>query len=407
MAVRFRLYPEPSAVAVMVRHNAHARYVWNLALEQANTYRPAQGPTPNNAVRMRQLSEARQGTWLGLGSSVVQQGALRDFDQALKNWWGGTHRRPTWRKAGQSEGFRVRDLSVAKLTGTWGTVHVPKVGSVRFRLTRPWSDVRSATSARVTLDRAGRWHVSFTTPKTPFDRTSTEAAIGLDLGIAAGVATSTGELLKMPPLLSAGEAQRKRRLQRKIARQCPGSQRRARTKAAGARLAARETDRRKDWIEKTTTQLVKNHDLIAVEALKVKNMVRSARGTVENPGRRVAQKRGLNRSIQSQAWALFRKRLTEKATAATSPCAVVAVNPANTSRRCSECGHTAKDNRKSQAVFSCQSCGYTDNADVNAAKNILAAGLAVSGRGADCKPTGPPGPVADGVEASTPRTVAA
>jgi putative transposase len=296
---------------------------------------------------------------------------------------------------------------VAKFTRTWGTVHVPKVGPVRFRLTRPWSDIRSATSARVTLDRAGRWHVSFTTPQTPFDRTSTGAAIGLDLGVAASVATSTGALLKMPPLLTTGETQRQRRLQRKMSRQGQGSRRRARTKAAVARLAAREVDRRKDWIEKTTTQLVKNHDLIAVEALKVKNMVRSARGTVENPGRRVAQKRGLNRSIQSQAWALFRKRLTEKATAATSPCAVVAVNPANTSRRCSECGHTAKDNRKSQAVFSCQSCGYTDNADVNAAKNILAAGLAVSGRGADCKPTGPPGPVADGVEASTPRTVAA
>jgi putative transposase len=407
MAARFRLYPEPSAVAVMVRHNADARYVWNLALEQANTYQPARGPTPNNAVRMRQLSEARQGTWLGVGSSVVQQGALRDFDQALKNWWGGTHRRPTWRKAGQSERFRVRDLSVAKLTGKWGTVHVPKAGPVRFRLTRPWSDVRSATSARVTLDRAGRWHVSFTTPRTPFERTSTEAVIALDLGIAASVATSTGELLKMPPLLSAGENQRKRRLQQKMARQDQGSNRRARTKSAVARLAAREVDRRKDWIEKTTTQLVKDHDLIAVEALTVKNMVRSARGSAENPGRKVAQKRGLNRSIQSQAWALFRKRLTEKATAATSPCEVVAVNPANTSRRCSECGHTAKENRESQAIFRCQSCGYTDNADVNAAKTILAAGLAVSGRGADCKPPGPPGPVANGVEASTPRTVAA
>ena len=406
-ALRFRLYPESSAVAVTVRHNADARYVWNLALEQANTYRPEQGPTPNHLVRMRQLAEARQATWLGQGSSVVQQGALRDFDQALKNWWGGTHRRPTWRKAGQSEGFQIRDLSVAKLTGKWGTVYVPKMGPVRFRLTRRWSDVLSATSARVTLDRAGRWHVSFTTPQTPFERTSTDAAIGLDLGIVASIATSTGGLLKMPPLLSAGEIQRKRRLQRKMSSQCKGSNRRTRTKSAVARLAAREADRRKDWIEKTTTQLVKDHDFIAVEALKVKNMVRSSRGTVETPGRNVAQKRGLNRSIQAQAWALFRKRLTDKASVSTSPATVVAVNPANTSMRCSGCGHTAKDNRKSQAVFSCQSCAYTDNADVNAARNILAAGLAVSGRGADCKPTGPSDPVADGVEASTPRTVAA
>ena len=409
MAGRFRLYPDDTSAGAMMRHCADARYVWNLALEQANTYRAERGPTPNSAVRMRQLADARSETWLGEGSSVVQQQALRDFDQALQNWWGGTHHRPTWRKAGQSEGFRVRDLSVAKLNRKWGTVYIAKVGPVRFRLTRPWGDVASAKSARVTLDRAGRWHVSFTGGQPPFERTGTGtgSAVGLDMGIAATLTTSAGEQLHMPALLTAGEAQRKHRLQRRMSRQCKGSRRRARTKALVARLAAREADRRKDWIEKTTTQLVRDHDVIAVEDLKVSNMVRSAQGTVKAPGKNVAQKRGLNRSIQSQAWALLRQRLEDKALAAIPPVVVVAVNPANTSRRCSGCGHTAQDNRKSQAVFSCQSCGYTGNADVNAALNILTAGLAVSGRGADCKPTGPSGPVADGVEASTPRTVAA
>src|ERR1022692_4265612 len=109
-------------------------------------------------------------------------------------------------------------------------------------------------------------------------------------------------------------------------------------------------------------------------------MVRSAKGTKESPGSRVRQKAGLNRSIYNQGWATFRQRLTDKAQAATVPVEIIVVNPAFTSLRCSGCGHTTKENRKNQAVFDCQICGYTANADVNAAINILAAGQAVTGR---------------------------
>jgi putative transposase len=336
----------------------------------------------------RSLTEARRGTWLGEGSSVVQQQALFDLDRAFKNWWKnpGHFSRPTWRKAGVHEGFAIRDLSVRRLNRRWGEVLVPKCGWVRFRVTRQWADICAATSARVTLDRAGRWHVSFTAPPPAFCRRPTGATVGLDMGIAATVTTSDGVHFRTPKPLTPGEAQRKRRLQRKLARQKRGSNRRERTKRQIARLSAREVDRRKDWIEKTTTALVRDYDLICIEDLKVKNMVRSAKGTVENPGKNVRQKAGLNRSISSQAWALFRTRLTDKAAAAIGPDGsprpvVVAVPPAFTSQRCSACGHTAKENRESQAVFQCQSCGYAANADVNAAINIRAAGLAVAGRG--------------------------
>ena len=156
----------------------------------------------------------------------------------------------------------------------------------------------------------------------------------------------------MPKLLSPGESQRKRRLQRKLSRQKKGSKRRTRTKLQIAKLTARETDRRKDWIEKTTTELVHSYDLIVIEDLKVKNMSRSSKGTRENPGKNVAQKRGLNRSIRSQAWALFRKRLKDKAANATSPVVVIPINPKYTSQTCPQCEHVAEDNRKSQAVFS-------------------------------------------------------
>ncbi len=183
----------------------------------------------------------------------------------------------------------------------------------------------------------------------------------------------------IPELLSSDEAQRKRRLQRKLARQKKGSKRRARTKLSIAKLSARESDRRKDWIEKTTTNLVREYDLIAIEDLQVKNMVRSAKGTLDNPGKNVAQKTGLNREILYQSWSLFRKRLEDKAVA--SAVVVIPVNPKHTSQTCSECKHCVPENRESQEVFVCKACGHTEHADVNAAKNILAAGLAVSARG--------------------------
>jgi putative transposase len=382
VSIRERLYPSRESEPVLARHCADARYVYNLGLEQRSFWRPGMASI-SVYDQKRSLTEARQGTWLGEGSSVVQQQALFDLDRAFKNWWRNSSHfgRPTWRKAGVHESFAIRDLSVRRINRKWGEVLVPKCGWVRFRITRQWADMCAATSARVTLDRAGRWHVSFTTPPAAFERTPTGAAVGIDMGVVSTVTTSDGEHLKMPALLSSGEAQRKHRLQRQLSRQTKGSNRRNRTRRQVARLSAKEADRRKDWIEKTTTALVLDYDVICIEALSVKNMVHSARGTVGNPGKNVRQKAGLNRAISAQAWALFRKRLTDKAIHATSAVELVAINPAYTSQRCSECGYMAPENRESQAVFCCRSCGYSANADVNAAINIRAAGLAVSGRG--------------------------
>jgi putative transposase len=228
--------------------------------------------------------------------------------------------------------------------------------------------------------------------------------VGIDLGVVTTATTSDGCHLVMVDPLSPTEQARRRRLQRRLARQTKGSNRRSATKHALARLSAREVDRRKDWIEKTTTALVRDHDLIAIEDLAVRNMARSARGTMDKPGTNVAAKRALNRSIHSQAWGLFRTRLEHKAAAAVNPdgtprhVVVIAVNPAHTSQRCSACGHTAKENRKNQAAFACVNCGHTDNADVNAAINIrelalaTAPGHGVDGRGGDIRLGSPSSP---------------
>jgi putative transposase len=165
-------------------------------------------------------------------------------------------------------------------------------------------------------------------------------------------------------------------LQQRLARAKRGSNRRARTKRAIAKLKAREADRRKDWVEKATTDLARRFDTIRIEALDLRAMTRSARGTVEQPGVGVAAKRGLNRGISRSCWGLLAARLQHKASGR-----VEQIPAAYTSQRCAVCGHVAPENRKSQAVFQCRACTAGPcNADVNAARNI-AAGRAVTARG--------------------------
>lgn len=134
-----------------------------------------------------------------------------------------------------------------------------------------------------------------------------------------------------------------------------------------AGLRAREANRRKDWCEKTSTLLARSYGLIRFEKLNITNMTRSAKGTVEQPGRHVAQKSGLNRAILAQGWGLLRQRTGHKA-----PGRVEDVPAPYTSLRCSACGWIDKNSRKSQAGFVCSSCGFTCNADTNASINIAA-----------------------------------
>jgi putative transposase len=294
-------------------------------------------------------------------------------------FFSGTRSRPTWRKVGRNDGFRITGRrgqhgDVRRLTRNWGQVRVPKVGWVRFRWSR---DVPGDTrSFRVTRDRAGRWHVSFAVTPNPVPGPGSGGLVGIDRGVTVSAALSTGEMLAAPRL-SAREQVRLRHLQRKLARATRGSGRRSRVKAAVARLKARERDRRKDWCEKTSTDIARRFDVIRVEDLKIAKMTRSAKGTAEQPGRSVRAKAGLNRAISRSGWGLLVRRLEDKA-----PGRVEKVPAAYTSQRCSACGHVDGRSRESQARFRCTACGYAGNADVNAARNI-AAGHAVKARGGD------------------------
>ena len=378
---RYRLHPTPAQEAVLRDHCGHARYIWNLAVEQHSHWHPSRKGAPGYLEQCRQLTAARaENPWLAAGSQTVQQQALRDFAQAMAAFFdpGNPAGRPSWRKAGRDEGFRIvgrgRQWDVRRVSRKVGQVWVPKAGWVRFRWSRAVPP--GVKSYRVTMDRAGRWHVAFAVIPEPVPAPGNGQTVGIDRGVAVSAALSTGELLHCPAL-TGRERIRLRRLQRRLARAKRASNRRGRVKHAIARLRARETDRRKDWAEKTSTDLARRFDVIRVEDLLIGNMTRSAKGTRDNPGRNVRQKARLNRGILRSGWGLLVCLLEDKA-----PGRVEKIRPAFTSQRCSACGQVDRDSRESQAVFRCTACGFTCHADVNAAINI-AAGHAVTARGGD------------------------
>jgi transposase len=373
--------PDPAQEAVLRDHCGHARHVWNLAVEQHAHWRPGRKGAPGYLEQCRQLTAARAGhPWLAAGSHTVQQQALRDFTRAMAAFFdpGNPAGRPSWRKAGRDEGFRIvgrgRQWDVRRVSRHVGQVWVPKAGWVRFRWSRAVPP--GTKSYRVTMDRAGRWHVAFAVIPAPVPAPGNGQVVGIDRGVAVSAALSTGEMLHCPAL-AGRERTRLRRLQRELARSRRGSGRRGRVKHAVARLKARETDRRKDWAEKVSTGIARRFDVIRVEDLKITNMTRSAKGTRGDPGRNVRAKAGLNRGILGSGWGLLVRRLADKA-----PGRVEKVRPAFTSQRCSACGQVDARSRESQPRFVCTACGFAGNADVNAAINI-AAGHAVTARGGD------------------------
>jgi putative transposase len=173
---------------------------------------------------------------------------------------------------------------------------VPKAGWVRFRWSRPVPP--GGKSYRVTRDRAGRWHVAFAAIPEPVPAPGNSQMVGIDRGVTVSAALSTGELLHAPGL-----------------------------------TADERADRRKDWAEKTSTGIARRFDVIRIEDLRITAMTRSARGTLQKPGRNVSAKAGLNRGILGSGWGLLGRRLEQKA-----PGRVEKIKPAFTSQRCSACG---------------------------------------------------------------------
>ncbi|MFI7632614.1 RNA-guided endonuclease InsQ/TnpB family protein [Nonomuraea sp. NPDC049400] len=418
---RYRLEFDFGQVLIAEKVAGICRSVWNTALEQRREYR-RRGAYIGYAQQCAQLAEAKQDfPWLAEAPAQVLQQILKDLDQACR-------RHGTWKihwksRARWKPSFRFptpTHTPVEKLGRKWGRVFLPKFGWAKFRLSRPLGGrVKS-----VTICFDGRhWFVSFLIddglPEAAEHRLpGTEA--GVDRGVVTAATTSEGEFFDRahvtehtvsactPPgegepgsaFLSAKEAERYLRLQRRLARTQRGSKRRKKVVASLGKLMGRLRMRRADFNAQTAHRLTRDHATVVLEDLQVTNMTASARGTLERPGRNVAQKSGLNRAILNKGWYGLERALISKARYTGS--VIVKVNPTHTSQTCSACTAVDPKSRESQAVFRCTTCGHVEHADVNAAKNIKnrkAAGLVVSGRGDLQAPAG-------SVKRQAPRSIA-
>ncbi|SIJ00611.1 IS605 family transposase OrfB [Mycobacteroides abscessus subsp. abscessus] len=267
-------------------------------------------------------------------------------------------------------------MTLEKLNRRHGRIKLPKLGWVKFRMSR---DLARETIRSATLTREGRhWFLSLLVDdghRTPEEHAAPGAAVGVDRGVVAAIATSDGNLIDCD-FVTPGERRRLVALQRTLSRCAKRSANRSKVRAELARVRARERHRRQDFCAQAAHQLAAANAVVVLEDLETRNMTRSAKGTLDKPGRNVKAKSGLNRAILAKGWHQFALALSSASRYTGT--AVLTVPAAYTSQRCSHCGHVDPKSRESQAVFRCTHCSHHQHADVNAAKNILAAGLAVT-----------------------------
>ena len=357
------------------------RSVWNTGLEQRREYR-RRGSWMNYQPQAKELADAKsEHRWLSEVPGHCLQQTLMDLDKACRAH--GTFG-VRWRSARRwAPSFRFPEGSkmvVEKLNRAKGRIKLPKLGWVRFRASRSLEGevIRSAT-----LTKDGKhWYLSVLVDDgktTPAAHGAPDAAVGVDRGVVVAVATSAGDLLDQV-FTTPSEKRRVLRLQRKLARAAKRSASRNKTRQRYGRLRAKEARRRQDFCRKTARALAEKNAVVVLEKLATANMTRRAKPVADPqaPGHYLrngaAAKSGLNKAILQKGW--FRFELALQSVSRYTGTQVVKVPAAYTSQRCSQCGRVDPKSRESQAVYRCTTCTYCEHADVNAAKNILAAGRA-------------------------------
>jgi putative transposase len=372
-AFKYELKPSDEQRHRMVCYAGCKRVVYNKALE----LQAANHAAGNKFIRYESMAK-NLGAWRSDEAALwlreapyhtLQQG-LKDMEKAFKNFFEGRTDYPVHKKKGRHDSFRYPDPKQIELDQANSRIKLPKLGWLRYRNSR---EVLGAVRNVTVSNRNGKWFVSIQTEREVEQPVAQGEDVGIDMGVTRLATFSDGTVV--PSLgLYKRYAPDLRKAQQALSRKKKFSNNWKKAKAKVQRIHVRIANARRDYLHKTSTSISKNHAMVVVEDLQVSNMSRSAAGTVEQPGRKVKQKSGLNRSILDQGWAEFRRQLEYKVLWQGG--LFLAVPAMNTSRTCPQCGHVSKDNRKSQAVFACVKCGYSENADLVAAINILRAGHA-------------------------------
>jgi putative transposase len=381
-AYKFRIKPSSNQLVKLRQFTGCCRFVWNKVLKiSLNKLENKQKIIWYNEASswLPKWKELEEYKFLGDSHSQILQQKLMDLDKAFKDAFDKKQplkRIPKFRKKGVHDSFRYPQNSNKKGTKSIRIdnrrVLLPKVGWMKFFKSR---NILGAIK-NLTIKRNGKyWYCSIQTELEVMEpKTKATREIGIDLGINRFAVTSDNKCIDYPKNVFKKFEIKIAKEQKKLSKKKRFSSNFNKQKKRIQRIYSKITNIRFDFLHKQSTILSKNHALIVVEDLKIKNMSKSAKGNIEKPGKNVKAKSGLNKSILNQGWGIFKDLLKYKLK--WNGGKYLKVPPPYTSQKCSKCNYISKDNRKVQKKFQCLECGHKENADFNAAKNILMAGHA-------------------------------
>jgi len=369
---KFRIDPNGDQQCAMRRYAGSCRFVYNKALAiQKDNY--AAGNKFIGYVEMAKLltywRNSTETPWLKDAPCHPLQHALKDLEKAYKNFFAKRADFPRFKRKDSGNAFRYPDPKQFKLDQINSRIFLPKLGWLRYRNSR---DILGVAKNITVSANGGKWFVSIQTEREVEQPVHPATSIiGIDMGITRFATLSNGSHIE-PLNTFRKHQQRLARYQRAMSRKTKFSSNWKKAKARVQKIHTRIANVRKDFLHKTTTTISKNHAIVCIEDLQVRNMSKSAAGSSDSPGRNVKAKSGLNKSILDQGWFEFRRQLEYKQVWLGGD--VLAVPARNTSRTCPVCGHVSADNRQTQARFACVDCGYENNADLVGAINVLERG---------------------------------
>ena len=369
-AQKVRLYPNKAQQQVISSQIGGARYVYNRALALRKFAYSKFGIKIGKFAlinHITKLKKREKTSWLKeIDSQAIQQ-SIANMDKAYQHFFkgGGYPKFKSRHHSRQSYQYPQR----VKIEGN--KVFLPKVGWVKCKGLRK-EFVGKIKTVTVSYE-AYQYHASILVDMGEQEVTinHNSKSIGLDVGVSLVVADSNGR--KVKPLDLVRELSKLRTRAQQLSRKKKGSNNRAKAKAKIAKQNLRIANMRKDFLHKLSLQYAEKQGIVVIENLKIKNMTKATKGTVEKPSKNASAKRGLNRVITQQSWGLFFELLEYKLNERGGQ--LIKVDPKFTSQTCNECSHISKENRKSQDKFVCTACGHSANADTNASKNILARGI--------------------------------
>lgn len=369
-AYRFRCYPSPEQEVILARTFGCARFAYNHVLRlRTDAWFKEQKRIDYHATSaaLTALKKHPEFVWLNEVSSVPVQQALRHLQTAFGNFFAKRARYPSFKR---KDGPQSAEYTTSAFKWDGKALKLAKMGTpldVRFSRTIP--RVAKVTTVTVSKDAAGRYFVSMLCDDTVAPKPEAASRVGIDLGLTHFAILSTGEKVAAPNTFRKHEA-KLAKLQRRLAKKQKGSARRAKAKRKVARLHAKVADARRDFLHKLSTRLINENQVIAVESLAVANMKKN---------------RCLAKSISDASWSEFVRQLEYKAQwYGRTLIGIGRWYPS--SKRCSDCGHTVSKLPLSVREWACPECGTIHDRDINAARNVLAAGLAVSAHGESVSP---------------------